>query len=812
MKNITISILVFMGVLQQGFSQTNLFTPGNNGGFETPESINDFSYNPTTPWSISRSSTYAFAGSYSMRCVPPSTAPSSKILESISFGSISDPTGQYYIRARVYIPSTSTLSPNTNIVIMIRSVDGFCTANMPVVRSDWYNQWLPSYRAIPAGLLSGALKLDVYVTNCTTAGEFYIDGIELVRAGPIMSNSVVDFTNRNITLEATGGITGIPYTYEWDDGPTTKDRTGLPYGKYRVRITQVGVPSCLNAFEFVFPPPAPAIDNPLPSQCQVPAGTTTGTTTLTASGIPGVSFRWSNGVNTELGTSSQLVVGPFEVPGTYRFYAEAIINQAKSLKTETVITVHPTPSPSLAPNSNTAYLGKPVVFTAATHQTGYQYNYTIQDGSTQVFNTTANTLSYTFQNLGMHDVTVVTSSNGCTLTSDFDINVVQVIPLCTTVMPLNQANNLALDKFAGQVIFKPTSACAENIPLGCIGGKVDAPLLTNVVSASAVTFSGKWDYGYMGTSPSGSTAVDRAEVGKWRSHKSYAFSKTGVKFDRNYNSGTYQLAHFNWKYPEASARMGWIKANETIKYSPHGQAVEEVNTLNMFSAAKFGYGGAVPYLIAKNSDYNSALFESFESVYGTAFEEGVPNANQRTSSIQHSGEYSYDLISYFDSRPFRKSLLMETRGMFVRFWATGAVSPTAFTLEIRKGPGAIASQGFTRVATSGQWSLWEARIAPGMIVANDNESFTVRVARNAGVLGGIFIDDIRIQPMESEMTCYVYDPKTLRLLAVMDDQHFGLFYQYNYEGKLIRKLIETEKGLQTLQETQYNTPKVNRPQ
>jgi YD repeat-containing protein len=57
------------------------------------------------------------------------------------------------------------------------------------------------------------------------------------------------------------------------------------------------------------------------------------------------------------------------------------------------------------------------------------------------------------------------------------------------------------------------------------------------------------------------------------------------------------------------------------------------------------------------------------------------------------------------------------------------------------------------------------------------------------------------------MTCHVYDVNDYKLLTTFDDQHFGLYYQYNAEGKLIRKIIETEKGMKTVQETQYNTPK-----
>ncbi|PHR22563.1 MAG: hypothetical protein COA38_17845 [Fluviicola sp.] len=74
----------------------------------------------------------------------------------------------------------------------------------------------------------------------------------------------------------------------------------------------------------------------------------------------------------------------------------------------------------------------------------------------------------------------------------------------------------------------------------------------------------------------------------------------------------------------------------------------------------------------------------------------------------------------------------------------------------------------------------------------------------------IWIDDYRFQPLDAQMVTYVYDTNTLRLIASFDDQHFGLFYVYNAEGKLVRKLIETERGIKTITETLYNTPTVQR--
>jgi YD repeat-containing protein len=74
----------------------------------------------------------------------------------------------------------------------------------------------------------------------------------------------------------------------------------------------------------------------------------------------------------------------------------------------------------------------------------------------------------------------------------------------------------------------------------------------------------------------------------------------------------------------------------------------------------------------------------------------------------------------------------------------------------------------------------------------------------------IWIDDLRVQPMDAQAMAYVYDLATLRLIASFDDQNFGLFYQYNAEGKLVRKMVETQNGLKTVTETQYHSPSTAR--
>lgn len=70
-----------------------------------------------------------------------------------------------------------------------------------------------------------------------------------------------------------------------------------------------------------------------------------------------------------------------------------------------------------------------------------------------------------------------------------------------------------------------------------------------------------------------------------------------------------------------------------------------------------------------------------------------------------------------------------------------------------------------------------------------------------------FFDDIRIYPKDGQMKTYVYDPLTMRLTAMLDENNYATFYEYDEEGKLIRVKKETEKGIMTIQESREGLKK-----
>lgn len=87
-------------------------------------------------------------------------------------------------------------------------------------------------------------------------------------------------------------------------------------------------------------------------------------------------------------------------------------------------------------------------------------------------------------------------------------------------------------------------------------------------------------------------------------------------------------------------------------------------------------------------------------------------------------------------------------------------------------------------------------------------SFTVPTGSTAMTLnlvnsgtGAIYFDDIRIHPFNSNVKSYVYDPVSLRLVAELDANNYGTFYEYDEEGTLVRTKVETREGIKTITET-----------
>jgi hypothetical protein len=73
-----------------------------------------------------------------------------------------------------------------------------------------------------------------------------------------------------------------------------------------------------------------------------------------------------------------------------------------------------------------------------------------------------------------------------------------------------------------------------------------------------------------------------------------------------------------------------------------------------------------------------------------------------------------------------------------------------------------------------------------------------------------WFDDIRIHPYDGNMKSFVYDYRTFRLMAELDENNYATFFEYSDEGQLLRTKKETENGIVTLKETRSRVHKNKR--
>ncbi len=394
---------------------------------------------------------------------------------------------------------------------------------------------------------------------------------------------------------------------------------------------------------------------------------------------------------------------------------------------------------------------------------------------------------------------------------------------CTTTLYTNSTRGKGRFDYneSGQILYySPDNDCYPQV-VNCFrfcGPNASYKKVFKVVSASANTYKSNWSYNNGRGNP-----YESGEYGKWRVEESYVYNSPiqgGSKStERNYDSaGVFAMKCFKWSDPGLNDGTSWIRTNKVTKYSINGEVTEEVDALGVYSAAKYGYSGKVPYISAKNSSYDCLKFEGFENLYSNKYLEEYVEINPAkyikspTLAVPaaHSGVGSYELTpsSGFAFRPFYVDSKMADKVLSLKVWVkdtSRSPDPPLTVYLIATYPANSTGNLVHKVAQTGEWTLYE--VFSGQLQLTATYYFQLYSAINTP----IYIDDVRQQPVDAQANAFVYDPATLRLKTSFDDQHFGLFYRYNAEGKLVSKMIETEKGMKTITEQQYNTPLITRP-
>lgn len=717
-----------------------------------------------------------------------------------------------------------------------------------------------------AGLEPTEYIVSVRQRTCEFFDVFDYNGITIGEPAPLSATFLTQGDNGtgngSIDLTVTGGT--APYTYNWSGGlPATEDPTGVSTEVYSVTVTDAR--GCELLVEDVYVENANncSPDHPQRFTMQVvdavsvacDDGTQQGEITVRldfANNPPfsGVNYtfrliRYTDSFNPFRRIGGEIVQEftgiTINTNGFQYTFVNVPMNEEGYAVTVSASGVNPPqhetclygtyafinnaqvdllslPDAAFRLNYPLIKVGDAIEATVKDHVKGYSYQYDWNDGTTTT--TSFGKSRHRFDTQGNYNITLtVTSDEGCVAQSTQTLRVFDFI--CESPVPDN-GGSFFVDSKTGKIAFR-RDECPGNFIFSCVSATAQPNIFDNTVAASATSYSDDWPlapgdraaYNFV----QGANEFETGERGKWRTKNSYVFKAPLVETGKNYSAGTFQLEDFSWRYEEANNPSKWIRSSTVELYSVHGEAIQERNVLGIASAAKFGYDEALPYLTAQNAEYQDVYFESFERSYGNYLEDNIPareNGVTLTTEVVHAGARSARLDGTFQFNEIRLSDQLVNHGLMLKAWVwTGQPSQlNDLRLVILNTNGTdVSATPVTTVATIGGWTLVEAETHDfGALQVGDlreNSDIMVPALRYTGA-GDIWIDDIRVQPSDAQMSAYVYNPANFRLLTVFDDQHFGLYYRYNAEGQLVRKQIETERGVKLIQETQYNTPRVSR--
>lgn len=403
-------------------------------------------------------------------------------------------------------------------------------------------------------------------------------------------------------------------------------------------------------------------------------------------------------------------------------------------------------------------------------------------------------------------------------------------------------SDLTFHKYGKKVLIKYTSGISVGEYWGTWRDENHCyhECMDNVLHAEAYRFTDDWSYDYgdagvdVGSSPLILNAANRFRSGTqgiWRLESSYAYQvnrkqeapKTNIAVD-----GTYEnFVFFHWDPANDHVSTNydnpeWTFVSAQTKYNPYGFDIEARNALNIYSAALYGYDNSVSTAVAANATYYETAFDGFED-YGASYPSASPGHGHMTLTTSsgvadlktdksHTGKMSMDLtdqVNYANipvvdadgsngnipDDPQTEFSVVAGKKYVVTAWVFSGASGAVPSLTVTGGVGVTTTimpqriEGWQRVET--------------VFTAPSSGTVSIHWAYTGGN-GSERLDDIRIQPFQSAMKTYVYDPVTLWLVASLDDRNFATYYNYDEEGKLVQVKSETERGIFTAKTSRDN--------
>ena len=269
------------------------------------------------------------------------------------------------------------------------------------------------------------------------------------------------------------------------------------------------------------------------------------------------------------------------------------------------------------------------------------------------------------------------------------------------------------------------------------------------------------------------------------------YHNTRINEDGEYD----EFFGYKWNLTSSTSNPNWKTASEVTQYDYNGNPIEEKDAIGNYSTVLFGYERTLPIAVAGNSKYQNIAYDSYEDYNPNATFTEKPGRHLHFTSgasiatVGHTGKQCLQLSA---ATTTSKVLKLEAGKYIAYAWQrVGGLYPG--TMQYTDGTNPPTAAEVISPNIEG-WQLLRLDFT-----ANGTTD-QIQLTGN-----GEMYDDIRIQPFNSSMKCFVYDPETQKTLAVLDENHFATLYNYDRDQVLIQVKKETERGIKTIQSTHRHT-------
>lgn len=371
-----------------------------------------------------------------------------------------------------------------------------------------------------------------------------------------------------------------------------------------------------------------------------------------------------------------------------------------------------------------------------------------------------------------------------------------------------------------------------------------------IIRASATTFTNNlgaltdWtDIGDPGTvltrtttSPQSTVAISTnsasngykfGQLGVWKAQNTFTWLSARQQASPQTNIATdgtvVRWKPYPWGIPAGTADKKWNMVNKVTLFNPYGFESENKDVLDNYTSALYGYKNQLATSVAANAGYYEQAFDGFED-YSAA---SVASTKTGHFNFAVAGGGSNVTISSTQAHTGKKSMEIGTSAQVTY---TG-ISDNASTSTKGLSYGLNLISGKKYVLTFWVKNINSNNFSGYVTVANSSSSdpptssistYQIegwrRVEVNFKADGGTaidinigsgtvtsYVDDIRLQPLNSSQKTYVYDPAKLWLVAELDERDFATFYNYDEEGSLVQVKKETTNGIVTIKAARQNT-------